>query len=104
MTDLTGKILSLDLESASTLKDVKAVSVEVKKNADKHADQKIEESQKAFEKEKKSKAKVLEESFEEEKKRARSKLDKKIRAFDEHVKIDRVVEYLINVAKDKVCH
>ena len=103
MTDLTEKILSLDLQSASALQDAKVLSVEAKKNADKYKDHEMKEVQKLFGEEKKSDAKALAESFEEEKKHARSKLNKKIRAFDEHVNIDSVVEYLINVAKEKIC-
>ena len=103
MIDLTEKILSLDLEAESILKNMKLLSVEAKDSVNRNADQKTEESQQAFEKEKESKAKALEESFKEKKKSARSRLDKKMRAFDARVKIDSVVEDLINVAKEKIC-
>ena len=103
MIDVTEKILTLDLEVESILSNINVVSMDAKHSADKKADQQIEVSQQAFEKEKKSKVKVLEASFEEEKKSARSRLDKKMRAFDERVKIDAVVEDLIKVAKEKIC-
>jgi hypothetical protein len=103
MQDLTEKILSLDLEAASALKDAKAASVDAKMSADKHADQKMENAQQLFEEAKKSEAKVLSDRLEEEKKRARVSLDQKIKDFDERVKVDAVVEYLVNVAKERVC-
>jgi len=103
MTDLTEKILSLDLRSASALKDAKVASVEVKKSADKYADQKMEEAQRLFEEEKKSETKVLSAKFEEERKRARSSLDQKMKTFDKDMKIDTVVDKLLKVTKERIC-
>jgi len=103
MEDLTEKILLLDLEAALVLKDAKLASVEAKKNADKYAEQKMEEAQKFFEEEKKSEEQVLESRLEEEKKCARVSLDQKIKDFDERVKVDAGVEYLVNVAKERTC-
>lgn len=103
MIDLTEKILTLDFKTVDILNNINILNMEAKHSADRDADQKVEESQQAFEEEKKSESKALKESIEEEKESARSRLDKKMRAFDARVKIDSVVEDLIKVAKEKIC-
>ena len=103
MTDMTQKILSLDLEAASVLKDANAASMEAKKEADIYADQQWEEVQKDFRKQKDREKKALLKMLEEERKSAREQLDKKKKTFDENVKIDVLVEDLIEVAKERIC-
>ena len=103
MTDLTEKILSLDVQSASALQDAKAVSVAAKKNADKNRDHKMKEVQKLFGEEKKSEVKALSESFSKKEKRARSGLDKKMKTFDEGLDIDAVIDALVKVTKERIC-
>lgn len=103
MKDLTEKILSLDLKAASALKDAKAASIDAKMRSEKHADQKMAEAQQVFEEARKSESKVLSKKLDVEKKRARVILDQKIKDFDERIKVDAVVEYLVKVAKDQVC-
>ena len=103
MTDLTEKILSLDLQSASALQDAEVVSVVAKKNADKNNDHKMKEVQKLFAKEKKSESKALSESLEEERKKARSGLDQKMKTFDEGLNIDAVIDKLVKVTKEGIC-
>ena len=103
MTDLTQKILSLDLEVASALKDANAASIEAKKEADMHVDQQWEEVQKDFKEQKNREEKVLLKMREEERRSARDQLDQKKKTFDENVKIDALVEDLIEVAKERIC-
>jgi len=103
MTDLTQKILSLDLEVASALKDANAASIEAKKEADMHVDLQWEEVQKDFKEQKNREEKVLLQMREEERKSARDQLDQKKKTFDENVKIDALVEDLIEVVKERIC-
>ena len=101
MTDLTQKILSLDLETASELNH--AVSMEAKREADLYAEQRMEEAQQLFEKQKNSEAQQLAKSVKENRERALADLQKKMEAFDKDVEIDELVEYLVGVAKDRIC-
>jgi len=103
MTDLTEKILSLDLQSALALKGAKEASMEAKKSADKYAMQNMEEAHRLFEEEKKSEEKELKERFEEERKRARFSLDQKMKTFDKDMNIDTVVEKFLKVTKERIC-
>ena len=103
MQDFTENIISLDLEVASALKAAKIASVESKKSVDQYAKQKIEEAQRSFNEEKQKEIKIIESKSQEEKKRARSRLDQKIKDFDERANVDKVVKYLVNVAKEGVC-
>lgn len=103
MTDLTEKILLLDLEVTSAFKDAKIASMEAKHSADRYAEEKMEEAKEAFEKEKKGETQALEKSFDEKMKSAKYRLDEKMKAFDTRVKIDIVVEDLIKVAKERIC-
>ena len=103
MIDLTQKILSLDLEVASELNHANAVRMEVKKDAGLHAEQRMEEAQQLFEKQKNSEAQQLAKSVKEDQKRVIANLQKKMEAFDKDVEIDELVEYLVGVAKDRIC-
>jgi vacuolar-type H+-ATPase subunit H len=103
MIDLTQKILSLDLEVASELNNANIVSMEAKREADLHAEQQIEEAKQLFEKQKNSEAKQLAKSVEDDRKRAIDNVQQKMETFDENVKIDELVEYLLTVAKDRIC-
>jgi regulator of protease activity HflC (stomatin/prohibitin superfamily) len=103
MTDLTEKILSLDLQSALALQDAKALSAAAKKKADKDKDHKIKEVQKLFEEDKKSETKLHAKRFEEERKKARLNLDQKMKTFDEGLNIDAVIDELVKVTKEGIC-
>ncbi len=104
MTDLTQKILSLDTEVTLELNTVNAVSVEVKREADLHAYQLMEEAKKLFEKQKNSEEKQLVKSVKEDREQAAGDLQKKMEAFDENTEINKLVEHLIMVVKDRICH
>ena len=103
MTDLTQKILSLDLETASELNHANAVSTVAKREADIHSEQRMEEVQQLFEKQKNSEAQQLAKSVKENRERALDDLQRKMEAFDKDVEIDESVEYLVGVAKDRIC-
>lgn len=104
MIDLTQQILSLDAEVASELNHANAVSMEAKREADLHAEQSIEEAQQLFEKEKNSEAQQLAKSVKENRERAIENLQQKMEAFDNDVEIDALVEHLVGMAKDRICH
>ena len=104
MTDLTQKILSLDTEVTLELNTVNAVSVEVKREADLHAYQLMEEAKQLFEKQKINDEKQLVKSVKEDREQATGDLQKKMEAFDENTEINTLVEHLIMVVKDRICH
>ncbi len=104
MIDLTQKILSLDLEAALELNNANAVSMEAKREADLHAEQQMEEVQKLFEKQKNSEEKQLLKSVKKNREIAIDNLQKQMKAFDQNVEIDVLVERLVSVAKDRICH
>ena len=103
MTDLTQKILSLDLEIASQLNHVNTVSMEAKREADLHAEHQMEEAQQLFEKEKNSDLQELVKSLKANHERAIDTMHQKMEAFDKDLEIDELLEYLLAVAKDRVC-
>lgn len=103
MIDLTQKILSLDLEAASELNHANAVSMEAKREADLHAEERMKEVQKLFEKQKNSEEKELVKSVRKNREIAIGNLQQKMKDFDNNVEIDELVEHLIVVAKDRIC-
>jgi len=103
MIDLTQKILSLDLEAALELNNANAVSMEAKREADLRAEQQMEKAKQLFEKQKNSEAKQLAKRVEDDKMRAIDNVQQKMETFDKNVKIDELVEYLLSVAKDRIC-
>lgn len=103
MTNFTQKILSLDLKAASELNHTNAVSIEAKREADLRAEQRMEEAQQLFEKQKNSEVQQLVKSIKEDHKRAISNMQQKMEAFDKDVEIDKLVEHLVSVAKDRIC-
>jgi phosphoenolpyruvate-protein kinase (PTS system EI component) len=103
MTDLTEKILSLDLETVLELNNANAVSIETKKEADLHAEQRMEEVQQEFEKEKESEAVQRAKDVKEDRKRVLDNLQKKMKTFDEEMKIDILVKDLVSIARDRIC-
>ena len=103
MTNLTQKMLSLDLKAASELNHANAVSIEAKREADFRAEQRMEESQQLFEKQKNSELQQLVKSIKEDHKSATINMQQKMEAFDKDVEIDTLVEHLVSVAKDRIC-
>ena len=62
------------------------------------------EAQQLFEKEKNSEAQQLAKSVKENRERAIENLQQKMEAFDNDVEIDALVEHLVGMAKDRICH
>ncbi len=103
MIDLTQKILSLDSEAALNLTNANAASIEVKREADLRAEQLLKDTQQLFEKQKNSEAEQLAKNVKEDRERVLADLQKKMEAFDKDVEIDELVEYLVGMAKDRIC-
>jgi len=103
MIDLTQKILSLDLEAASELNSANAVSMEAKREADLRAEERMEEAQQLFEKQKDNEVQQLSKSVKEDQQRAIRNMQQKMEAFDKDIEIDKLVEHLVSVAKDRIC-
>ena len=103
MTDLTQKILSLDVEAASELNHANAVSMKVKREADLRAEQQMEEVHQLFEKQKHREATELAKNIKEDRERAINNLKKNMENFDKEVEIDILVEHLVTVVKDRIC-
>ncbi len=103
MIDLTQKILSLDSEAALNLTNANAASMEVKREADLRAEQLLKDTQQLFEKQKNSEAEQLAKNVKEDRERVLADLQKKMKAFDKDVEIDELVEYLVGMAKDRIC-
>ncbi len=103
MIDLTQKILSLDSEAALNLTNANAASMEVKREADLRAEQLLKDTQQLFEKQKNSEAEQLAKNVKEDRERVLADLQKKMEAFDKDVEIDELVEYLVGMAKDRIC-
>ncbi len=103
MTDLTQKILSLDLKAALELNNAYAVSMEAKREADLHTEQRMEETQKLFKKQKDNEAKDLAKSLKEYQQKTLDNLQKKMENFDKNVEIDNSLEHLLALAKDRIC-
>jgi vacuolar-type H+-ATPase subunit H len=103
MIDLTQKILSLDIEATLELNDANAVSMEAKREADLHAEERMQEAKQLFEKQKNSEVKQLAKNIEDDRKRAIDNVQQKMETFDKNVKIDKLVEHLLTVTKDRIC-
>ncbi|KYJ86541.1 hypothetical protein [Sulfurovum riftiae] len=104
MTDLTQKILDLDAECTAAVNDAAVQSMERKKEVDLHVQKRIKEAEQDFENEKKQQLDRLASLFEDEEKRAVRTLHKKMQAFHTHIETDRVVEELIEMTKERICH
>jgi len=80
-----------------------AASMEVKREADLRAEQLLKDTQQLFEKQKNSEAEQLAKNVKEDRERVLADLQKKMEAFDKDVEIDELVEYLVGMAKDRIC-
>ena len=104
MIDLTQKILSLDLEITLELNNANVLSIEAKREADQRTKERMKEAQQLFEKQKSTEVKQLEKSLREDRKKEIDNLQKKMEAFDKWIEIDALVDQLVLIAKDRICH
>ena len=104
MIEMTQKILALDSEAETALKNSAASVLEAMKEADLHAKGMIEEQQQLFEKQKESERAALAEKLERERHRSVAALQQKMEAFEASVDIDVLIGHLLSVAKERVCH
>ena len=104
MTDMTQKIISLDLESALALNKALAASMEEKKEADLRVEKLWEEAESDFKKHKNHETEILEKSMIQNRDDMINAVHRKMEMFDKNVNIDVMVEDLLLVARDRICH
>ena len=104
MMDLTQKILTLDRECDTKLKNVNSAAREAEIEVETLAASIREEKQLLLEEQKKAKMALLAREMDEAHKIAIAALQKKMKTFNKEVTVDRVVEHLLSVARDRVCH
>ena len=103
MNDLTQKILDLDSESMGVLKRAEAKAAEMKKKADLSVEKRMKEAEEHFRDEKRHKLDLLHRKHEAEEKKAFMLLDQKMQTFRKDLPIEKVVEALLQEARDHIC-
>ena len=103
MIELTQKILSLDAEVATELKEADKASLHVIKKADLNARHITEKEQYLFEMKKERDTLSLQESLTLQRQEALVTLEQKMRAYDSSFAVDASVEQLLSAAKERVC-
>lgn len=104
MIDLTQKLLELDKKSIKALQSTGTAAMQMKKEADFHFEQKMKETEQRFEAQRERDLEELSQMLEAEKEKAVDTLHRKMTAFHENVDIDRLVEHLAAMAKERICH
>ncbi len=103
MAELTQKISILDSQIQTALQEADAAVQKVMKEADDHAAYLIEAQQQLFENHKADEAAALTKKLEDERAHVSAALQKKMKAFDEAIDFDSVIEELLILAKGRVC-
>lgn len=101
--NLTQKILRLDTDVSTALKNNEASILTQKQNTDSHLEQLREVREQSFENKKREDESALIEGIETERQKAIATLQKKMKTFKKEVTIDKVVEHLLSTARDRVC-
>ncbi len=102
--DLTQKIVALDRECGIKIKKVNSTALELKREADRLAGSTREKKQQLLEEQKNTEAALLAQKMEEVHKKAIAALHQKMETFNQKVTTDKVVEFLLSAARDRVCH
>lgn len=103
MSELTQKILSLDVEVTTKLKEADTASLHVIKKADLQAKYLIEKEQHLFELQKERDTAALDEKLELKRQQSLQALEQKMNAYNRSFDIDVLVKQLLSEAKERVC-
>jgi hypothetical protein len=103
MSELTQKILSLDVEVTTKLKEADTASLHVIKKADLQAKHLIEKEQHLFELQKERDTAALEEKLELKRQQSLQALEQKMNAYNRSFDVDVLVKQLLSEAKERVC-
>jgi hypothetical protein len=101
--NMTQELLLLDSEAVLLLKHAESLSEERKKDVDIRSEALMHESKQHFTEQKKSESEQLTKMLKERRNRAMDTLQEKKEIFAKDVEIDRMVEHLLIVAKDRIC-
>jgi len=104
MMDLTQKIVTFDRGCEIRLKKVHSATLKAEREADALIESTREEKQHLFEEQKNTEAALLAQEMEEVRKKAIAALHQKMKTFNQEVTTNKVVEHLLSVARDRVCH
>ena len=103
MIELTQKILSLDAEVATELKEAETAALHVIKAADLQAKDLIEKEQHLFEMQKEYDRAALDKKLELKRQQSLQALEQKMNAYNRSFDIDVLVKQLLSEAKARVC-
>ena len=103
MIELTQKILSLDAEVATELKEADKASLHVIKQADLSAKHLTEKEQHLFETQKERDTHSLQDKLTLQRQKSLLTLEQKMKAYERSFDVEAVVEQLLSMAKEKVC-
>ncbi len=102
--NLTEKILHLDRDALTALKNSKALIVTQKQELDTRFEELQEIQERSFENQKSEDIASLTQKLEREHQKALSALEKKKERFTREFSVDRVVEQLLSTVRDQACH
>lgn len=102
--DLTQNILVLDMESDTALRNANITTLKRKQEIDTYAQNLKEDTLQLFKNQKTEEASELVKKLEQDRQEAMTELEGKMKTFEEEVDIDKLAEYLLSIAKERVCH
>lgn len=101
--NLTHKILLLDADASNALKDAETLVLRQKQETDTHFAQLKEEQEQSFENQKREEAAALTKKLKTDHQQAIAELENRMKVFNKKMTVDKLVEQLLSVARDRVC-